>query len=229
MKNGINNKALFITALGFYFGLMLTGAAPSTFARQVAVPRGFDIRDEIDFSDDLDKSPDAGKTIDDFAAALLELYRLALEQNPGAIEESAFDFKLFLNINERGRGRAAYSGGHNHGGFICSGRMAKWLFRLSDFTLPGSKIWKENYRIDFELGQRDVPPQSSPFTDNANIAESSTQRYGEALSRRREIEADALKPLIYSTFNIFVEDAHVAIVTRLPRGSIDPLIFTHTP
>jgi hypothetical protein len=52
------NSILFITTLGVYLGLMLVGASPQIIAQRAATTRNFDIHDEIEFKDDLDKKPD---------------------------------------------------------------------------------------------------------------------------------------------------------------------------
>jgi len=50
------NSFLVLATLGVYFGLILSGAAPQVLA-SAAMTRQFDIKDEIEFKDDLDKNP----------------------------------------------------------------------------------------------------------------------------------------------------------------------------
>lgn len=53
------NSILFLTTLGVYLGLVIAGgASPQVFAHPAATTRNFDITDEIEFKDDLDKKPD---------------------------------------------------------------------------------------------------------------------------------------------------------------------------
>lgn len=51
------NSILFLTTLGVYLGLVLVGATPQILA-QAAMTRQFDVKDEIEVKDDLDKKPD---------------------------------------------------------------------------------------------------------------------------------------------------------------------------
>lgn len=51
-----NNSILFLTTLGVYLGLVLVGATP--VLGHVATTRHFEISDEIEYKDDLDKKPD---------------------------------------------------------------------------------------------------------------------------------------------------------------------------
>ncbi len=53
------NSILFLTTLGVYLGLVLVGgASPQVFAHPAATTRNFELSDEIEFKDDLDKKPD---------------------------------------------------------------------------------------------------------------------------------------------------------------------------
>jgi len=62
------NSILFLTTLGVYLGLVLAGgASPQVFAHPAATTRNFDITDEVEFKDDLDKKPDPANALDDVA------------------------------------------------------------------------------------------------------------------------------------------------------------------
>ena len=79
-KTKNQNSILFLTTLGVYLGLVLAGAAPQAIASGAAMSRNFDIRDEIEFKDDVDDDPD------EFAewarAALAAAQRAALKKRP---------------------------------------------------------------------------------------------------------------------------------------------------
>jgi hypothetical protein len=51
------NSIIVLATLGVYLGLVLAGATPQVLA-QAAMTRQFDIKDEIEFKDDLDNKPD---------------------------------------------------------------------------------------------------------------------------------------------------------------------------
>lgn len=66
------NSILFLTTLGVYLGLVLAGgASPTVFAHPAATTRNFDISEEVEFKDDLDKKPDPANALDDFATTAL--------------------------------------------------------------------------------------------------------------------------------------------------------------
>lgn len=229
MRNGINNKALFITALGVYFGLMLSGAAPNALARQAAITRNFDVSDEIEINEGPGKDPDADKAIEEFASALLEIYRITSEISanaPDELESGRFNFSAFITVNKRGGGSMLFSGMYNSGRFIYSGRQ-KWpLFRLYDSVLPREEKQSHRFRVDFQLEQDTVSLQTNLFADNPSNAERIARLYDEVLLSRKEMELTVLRSLIYSTMDISVEDKQVIIVSHLPRASIDPLLAT---
>lgn len=52
-----HNSIIFLTTLSVYLGLVLVGGASSPVLAQAALTRNFDIQEEIEFKDDLDKKP----------------------------------------------------------------------------------------------------------------------------------------------------------------------------
>lgn len=203
MRNGINNKALFITALGVYFGLMLSGAVPNALARQAAVSRSFDIRDEIEFSDDFDRDPDPGKAIEGFASALVEIYRITSEfsaEHPGEFEDRLFDFNGFVTIFERGGGNLVLPGEYYSGG--------------RRFLLPAFRPLSSLF---------DTLLRTNPIADSPSNAERIAWLFDGALLSRKEKEINVLRSLIYSSIIIGIDNTNVVIAAHLPRSSIDPL------
>jgi hypothetical protein len=55
------NSILVLATLGVYLGLVLAGATPQVLA-QAAMTRQFDVRDEIEAKDDVDRKPDDALT-----------------------------------------------------------------------------------------------------------------------------------------------------------------------
>ena len=59
MSNSKNyNSILFLTTLSVYLGLVLVGASPQVLAQQITFVNKFEIQNEIEFEDDLDKKPE---------------------------------------------------------------------------------------------------------------------------------------------------------------------------
>ena len=195
---------MFITALGVYFGLMLSGAVPNALARQAAVSRSFDIQDEIEFSDDFDKDPDPDKILEGFASALVEIYRITSEfsaEHLGEFEDRLFDFNGFVTIFERGGGNLVLTGEYYSGGS---------RYRLPAFR-PLSRLFDT------------VSHRTNPIADSPPNAERIARLFDGALISRKETEINVLRSLIYSSIIIGIDNTNVVIAAHLPRSSIDPL------
>lgn len=57
-----HNSILVLATLGVYLGLVLAGATPQILA-QAATTRQFDVKDEIEYKEDLDTKPDRAESI----------------------------------------------------------------------------------------------------------------------------------------------------------------------
>lgn len=92
MERKGQNSALLIACLGVYLGLLMAGATPAVLAQQAAMARQFDLKDEIEFSENLDKDPNdfppiksaskplTSKSVDDFPTAFTDYIRQDLEE-----------------------------------------------------------------------------------------------------------------------------------------------------
>lgn len=50
-----------MTTLGVYIGLLMAGATPGVISQQAALTRNFELSEEFEVRDDLDRDPDAGE------------------------------------------------------------------------------------------------------------------------------------------------------------------------
>lgn len=98
MNNRKNqNSILVLATLGVYLGLVLVGATPQVLA-QAAMTRQFNVKDEIEVKDDLDKKPTNGDDL--FEAEIIKLVRKldALSRN----KKFDWDTKLSYSIEDLG-------------------------------------------------------------------------------------------------------------------------------
>jgi hypothetical protein len=65
-----HNSILFLTTLGVYLGLVLVGATPQVLA-QAAMTKQFNVKDEVEVKDDLDKKP---KDVEDPFVESIQIY-----------------------------------------------------------------------------------------------------------------------------------------------------------
>lgn len=96
-KSKSHNSIIFLTTLGVYLGLVLAGgASPQVFA-YTALTRNFDIQDEVEVKDDLDKKPEpAAEKSDDnsdtkLATVISDSVKTFLSQFERTRPISAFD------------------------------------------------------------------------------------------------------------------------------------------
>lgn len=219
------NSVLFLTTLGVYLGLVLVGATP--VLGHAATTRNFELQDEIEVKDDLDKKPDSDAAIEQFALTLEQIYLVAAEisaDHPEKVHVGQYSFNFFITVNPRGGSRFYSPAIFNSGPRTHSGRYTQPLHRIYDAFLSRSEKPDEKFRIDFELTSSDVALRATISQSSPEIAESVARPYIEALSKWKEREISVLKSLIYSATEVSVENNQLIIVTRLARGSIDPLI-----
>ena len=108
-----NNSALFIATLGVYLGLVLAGATPQVLA-SAAMTRSFDVKDEIDFKDSLDKKPDdENKRASDAVQGYLQDVEYFLVNLQRLRSKGNFDVNSFARKYFNGGGHFNAAGGFN--------------------------------------------------------------------------------------------------------------------
>ena len=86
------NSALLIATIGVYLGLVLAGAAPQVLAN-AALTKQFNVRDEIEFKDDLDNKPDEKRSpVTSSVQIYLENVELFLSNLGKLAKSGKFDF-----------------------------------------------------------------------------------------------------------------------------------------
>ena len=123
-KRNKNNRIIFLTTLSVYLGLVLIGAPP--ILAQAALTRNFDVQDEIEIKDNLDKKPDdfsgeklqplesGNRAISDYAEFVQVLLEASRDANPKRfrhVSETKSDFSgnlqakrfLFTSLEQKER------------------------------------------------------------------------------------------------------------------------------
>lgn len=234
-----HNPIVFLTTLSVYLGLVLVGGANSPVLAQAALTRNFDIQEEIEYKDDLDKNPDDcerlqnkvneksqkfdfnSQVINDYAEALLNLIELT-EQ----ISSNDFAFQAQSNF---------YSN---------NTRKLDFSFDLKPILFP--KDTRQNldtkiknlynlFPVDF---QQDGISFDFDFNNSKSVLVSKVK-----FSNRTELDAHKLsvgydssldlwrckaqnKPInvILRNTEVLTENNQVLIITNLPRASIVSLL-----
>lgn len=210
------NSILVLATLGVYFGLILAGAAPPVFG-QSTMTRQADIRD------DLVKTPDGDKALEQFAAALEDLYKISSEISADAKRRDSsgrFGFDYFVTVKPNGVSRQSSQNGE---GSAWSGKFREPLRALYDAFLPRSDEWNENFLVEFKVGKDQVSLKTTIITDPGST-EQSLSGYEQALLRRRSNEANFVRSQIYNASKVTVEKNKIIVVANLPRAGLESLL-----
>ena len=197
MSNQKNyNSIFFLTTLSVYLGLVLVGATPPVLA-QAALTQRFEVQQEIETEDDLDKKPDdvtstkleteKGKSpnqfIEQYSKAILALVKQDYFNPTSEFDELYNEFSTKLNED------IAYNG----------------------FTYTISKDgFFSNYNLKPKFENKDISLFGSSFSASLNLLLKESPNKSENL--------------ILKNTEIVYENNQVFIVTRLPRASIDVLL-----
>ena len=236
-----HNSILFLTTLGLYLGLVMVGASPQVLA-QAATARNFDIKDEVEFKDDLDKKPDTDEP---------DLSSLALQDYLGEVEGFLNDLRYLHQINVFDPAQDQFDKTQGTGDICRIGSTAlirnevsgsdkgtlervvnDALYRLNEYhafadCLPRKSIPGRGNRTMYVQ----VAYETSALTVQISIDKSSPVRAEQMVGDLVRILDDlplnernaTVKTLAKNTFFSF-QNNQVFIVTRLPRGSIDSLL-----
>ena len=206
MSNSKNyNSIVFLTTLSVYLGLVLIGAPP--ILAQAALARQFDIQNEIEVKDDLDKKPD-DETCSELKAKTKDADNQFIEQFAKSIlallkknylpESSGYE----VEINASGAGSDELF--HN---FFSTLRkeliIDDFSYSLNKNTLSANLNLKSKY-------SNDISHYLYAYNSSLNSLSCETQNKPENV--------------ILKNTKITFENNQVFIVTRLPRGSLDALI-----
>lgn len=235
------NSLLVLATLGVYFGLILSGATPQVLA-SAAMARQFDIREEIDFSDDLDTIPDEGRSpvttsvqvyIEDIENFLAHLARL---RKNGGFDANADTFSVaqstllpcvdtniagrytpirFVTTNERSRAALDFFS-----------REMTYGYSLGDCITNNefNGLTAADSRFNFDLDK-------TAFSVVISVKKESPQR---AIELVRQIEStirlysarsnDPLRQAVLRNTASRADRDQVFVVTRLPRAGLSSLL-----
>ena len=224
-----HNSIVFLTTLSVYLGLVLIGAPP--ILSQAALTRNFDVQNEIEFKDNLDKKPD-GEDVEnslkkDFPALFaqfLDKVKKSIESGKIALPiQKNFRFEAYFNYSEmcNGSGFGSDSSADEYLAKIVEDafrqKFAPTAFELADYPTPSAK----NIKLNLEANNTDLSLKISFGKFNA---EQFAKFLNREFSSTTVLVENTLTKQIYENTKVTFENNEVVIVTRLPRGSLDELL-----
>ena len=236
-----NNSALILATLGVYLGLVLGGATPQILA-QAAMTKQFNVRDEIEHKDNLDKNPDDDRTpvsvsvqiyLEDVEYFLASLGRL---RSSGKFDPAKDTFNVAQNTllpcvdsNIAGRYTPIHfesTSESTRGPLEYFSRDMVFGYSLGDCVANNefNGVTAADSRFTFGLDDK-------AFTVNIAVKKQSSQR---ALDLLRDLESTLklyspventkLRQKIIDNTTFRSDNDQVFVIIRLPRGSLDSLL-----
>ena len=235
-----HNSVLFLTTLGVYLGLVLVGGtAPQTLAHS-ATTRHFEISDEIEFGDELDNKPDGevstladsvGVYLQDVEFFLSGLRRLSrvnkFDPATDSFEVSQSTLLPCIKDNRVGSYTAETFAINNEQLRPALEYFSKRLtdgYSLAD-CVPNARLGGEatSSRFVFKLDKSAFAVEVRVGKASAHNAASIIGPLNDTFRRFAVANGDGVRQKIYENTTFRSENDQVFIVTRLARGSLDPL------
>jgi hypothetical protein len=210
-----------------YLGLVLAGGASSQIFAHTALTRNFDIQDEIEVKDDLDKKPDGEFAFDEYASFFEDSVRttLAYISDPKNSDRAFWSYDYVFSLDPKYDDITEISGGANNSGFYLP-LSSKLGHRLNLSFLHGADISERRppVSVSFRFFPADVHFELNQRQTSVSAADAIAAYYDQTLSKLKEGQLSDLRKIIYSNTQVFANDNKVTIVNHLPRASIDPML-----
>ena len=233
-----HNSIIFLTTLSVYLGLVLVGGTPPVLAH-AALTRNFDIQNEIEFKDDLDKKPDdltkdveiisnfrIAEAITNFVSDLKKLESIGKFDST---KDWNFSHKLWSEHFD-----GTYSVSKNSDIYnpwletaisqLISTAEPEYLDSVSDY-LPNCD--KRNCRETIVKVESNANGFSLNFTLTKSTPEKAkfaADEFNKVFISKKVALKNTINLPIYENTKASSENNQIFIVTRLPRASIDALL-----
>jgi hypothetical protein len=199
-RNG-QNSILFVATLGVYLGLVLVGATPQVAAQRAAMTRIFDIRDEIEFTDDLDKNPDGDHSeLADPAGVYLQDVDQIIEAL-GRLDTATSRFDV---------GRSVFPPCEAFG----------QQRSCSNSLVDGSAAFGSDLKLDGKAFSTAIAVKKSPPASSSALLASLPSEF----KFYNTADARVVRQKLIDATTSRSKGDQIFIVTRLPRASIDSLL-----
>lgn len=247
MNNRKNNSILFLTTIGVYLGLMLVGgAAPQVFAHG-ALTRYFELQDEIEVTDDLEKKPDGDTT--GALSLSIKTYLEDVEYFLGALQklEKSGKFNFAKDEFEVTQSTLLPCVAHNKVGSYTANTFRSENEALRPSLERFSKLLTDGYSLGDCLPSSrfdGTDATSSKFTfkfeKSALSIQVGVQKASPLVAKQLSADltsvfpkfapslAEIARQKIYQNTTFKWKSDQVLVITRLPRAALDPLLLTHS-
>ncbi|MBE7517221.1 MAG: hypothetical protein HS105_11550 [Chloracidobacterium sp.] len=227
-----NNSLLTIVTLGVYLGLLLAGGAPQALG-QAALTKQFDVKDEIEFKDELDNKPD------DAADFLDEVFTL-IRNLDGLAKEKKFDWTANNDLAIEGFGICESDESDSYLGFYSANigdapriqfnragvAIAKELIEQKVAANAGTKYadWREGVDVRLQTDGSLITFTAKVRANDPTAAGQLGAIISAAVANRTSARIVSGPQILAEKTTSEVDDVAVILVTRLARSDLDALL-----
>lgn len=233
MSNSKNyNSIVFLTTLSVYLGLVLIGGTPPVLAH-AALTQQFDIQNETEVKDDLDKNPDENDLLAQSILGIINDLDKSSKSKEFNWEAKSNILVEELNFCESDN-TPAYSGSYSpHISQKISGIIEKRYVQIgrnlnklkSDFELGDFyQGYPEGISFNLSTENKALSLEIKINIKSDDISQKFFNLVNSSISRKKSSAQNSKLAVIYQNIIVTFENNQVFIVTRLPRGSLDALL-----
>lgn len=230
-KKSNYNSIVFLTTLGVYLGLVLVGGAGSPVLAQAALTRDFDIRNEIEYKDDLDKKPDEDLFVSQISSLVDEINEFS--------KKALFDWSAKNEFAIEGLG---FCESDDSPSFLGSGTIdrrvdaalekraieisRRFFNRLSVLGL--GDVYSHGADFNFALTERSLNIKIAVGAPHYPDTEKDIRPLADELTAYLARISSSAKPtkerIVAENTKVSFRDNQIFLVTHLPRASIDDFL-----
>lgn len=240
------NSILVLATLGVYLGLVLVGATPQILA-QAAMTKQFNVKDEIEVKDDLDKKPDdCSENLSERAKQLLNLDVVSegvisfvgdLDQlfKIGKIaKDEQFDFDFTRKVAGGGVETSYPSFTHNRWAQMAAADNVEGIISLI-CPWNGCEYFRKDPESGFDVSVTNVSYvlDSNDLVIKITTEQKDSEEAGKLAAIYEEafrigacstVYSEPAERIVYKNTKAAFSQSQVFIVTRLPRAGLDSLL-----
>ena len=235
------NSILLLTTLGVYLGLLVSGGAAPQVLAHSATTRNFEISDEIEIKDDIDRDPDERiqarlslvTYFQDVEAFVKSLKRLDGTKYFDAASDT-FDVTQTTQLPCVAANKV---GSYTANNFVTKNEAIRpWLESFSKLLTDGYSLGDclptarfapdeaTDSKFNFHLDKAEFFVQVAVRKSSPRNAKMLGDSLGATFGSLRREPAEPVRIALYNATNFRVENDQIFVVTRLPRASLDPLL-----
>lgn len=221
------NRIVFLTTLSVYLGLVLVGGTAPVLAHS-ALTKHFDVRNEIEFKDDLDNKPDNEEAEISPKEDFSQLFVKLLNEIKESIGSGQISLPLPNNLNLSGELAESILGYGSGTGWESNNKF-DWLVGNAIYQgfLPKA-IALADYTQGYKNAKVSVAVTDKDFTLKINFSKVEAEQFAEVLNHEFSSSTISVKEKllkkVYENTKATSENNRVFIVTHLPRAAIDEFL-----